>query len=77
METIGWAAAVVSVIDAVVWIIGYALDQVPALSKKATRAVRSVRELRAEIRGGHSSTSDDTRPALTESGNSDASPPAA
>lgn len=76
METIGWAAAVVSVIGAVVWIIGYALDQVPALSKKATWAVRSVRELRAGIRGGSSPSSLGAPHSLTESEDSGVRPPA-
>jgi hypothetical protein len=49
METVGWAAAAVMFISGAVWVLGHALDQVPVLSRKFVKAVRSVRQVRDEL----------------------------
>lgn len=49
METVGWAAAVVAAVGGVTWVLTFLLDQIPALCRKAVAAVRSVKELRAEL----------------------------
>ncbi|WP_186768050.1 hypothetical protein [Streptomyces qinzhouensis] len=48
METVGWATAVVAALGACFLILGYVLDQIPALSDKAVRAIVAVRRLRDE-----------------------------
>lgn len=50
METVGWAAATVMFMSGVVWVLGHALDQVPPLSRKFVKAVRSLRQARDEVR---------------------------
>ncbi|WP_165484734.1 hypothetical protein [Streptomyces kasugaensis] len=48
METVGWATAVVATLGGCFLILGYVLDQIPALSDKAVRAIAAVRRLRDE-----------------------------
>lgn len=50
METVGWATAAVSVIWGGVLVVGYVLDQIPALSAKAEKAITATRRLRAAWR---------------------------
>lgn len=50
MEHVGWAAAIVGGLSGIVWIVSHTLDQIPRVCRKAGKAVRSVRELRDEIR---------------------------
>lgn len=47
METVGWATAAVSAIWGGSLVVGYILDQVPALSAKAERAITALRRLKA------------------------------
>lgn len=50
MEAAGWVAAAVAGVAGCVSFLGYVFDQVPALSQKAIRAVRSLRALRNELK---------------------------
>lgn len=47
-----WAAGAVGVVWLIVFVAGYTLDQVPALSAKAERAIAALRRLRTAWRGG-------------------------
>jgi hypothetical protein len=60
MEAYGWAAAIVSGIGAASWIAVTALRKVPLVCREATKAIKSVRALRDEIR-------ESKRPAISES----------
>ncbi|MEV7383610.1 hypothetical protein [Streptomyces lydicus] len=51
METVGWATATVAALGGCVLVLGYILDQIPALAEKAVHAVAAVRRLRDEWRG--------------------------
>ncbi|MET7616976.1 hypothetical protein [Streptomyces sp. NPDC005408] len=51
METFGWASAAVAGLGGCVLVLGYVLDQVPAVAEKAVRAIAAVRRLRDEWRG--------------------------
>jgi hypothetical protein len=51
MEAYGWAAAIVSGISAVSWVVVSALRRVPVVCREAKKAVRAIRELVEEIRG--------------------------
>ncbi|MGW0649988.1 hypothetical protein ACWD4T_14410 [Streptomyces umbrinus] len=50
METVGWATATVAVLGGVVLVAGYILDQIPALSAKAERAITALRRVQAAWR---------------------------
>jgi hypothetical protein len=50
LETVIWATAAVAALGGCVLVLGYVLDQVPALAEKAVRAVAAVRRLRDEWR---------------------------
>lgn len=50
METVGWATASVAGLGGCVLVLGYVLDQVPALADKAVRAIAAARRLRDEWR---------------------------
>ncbi|MFE1937537.1 hypothetical protein ACFW95_45645 [Streptomyces sp. NPDC059474] len=51
METVGWATAMVGSLGGGALVLGYALDQVPALSAKAEKAITALRRLRAAWHG--------------------------
>lgn len=51
MEVVGWATAAVGALGGCVLVVGYVLDQVPALAEKAGVAIASVRRLRTLWRG--------------------------
>lgn len=50
MDAAGWVAAAVAVVAGCVSLLGYVFDQVPALSQKAIKAIRSFRALRDELK---------------------------
>lgn len=50
METVGWATAAVAVLGGIVRVVAYILDQIPALSAKAERAIAALRRLRVAWR---------------------------
>lgn len=49
MNIAGWAMLAVGVIASLVFVACYALDQVPAICRKAVVAVQAVRALREEL----------------------------
>lgn len=51
MEAAGWTTAVLAAGTGAVLVLGYALDQIPALSIKAEKAIAALRSLRAAWRG--------------------------
>lgn len=65
METVGWATAAVSVVWGGVLVVGYVLDQIPALSAKAEKAITALRRLRAAWRDSEEGRQLE-RPALEE-----------
>ncbi|MCC3773882.1 hypothetical protein [Streptomyces sp. UNOB3_S3] len=64
METAGWAAALVSLIAGLVWVLGSVFDQIPTLCAKAVKAIRALREVRAELRGENDGTVGAPPPAI-------------
>ncbi|GAA3036867.1 hypothetical protein GCM10020229_55340 [Kitasatospora albolonga] len=50
METAGWVTTIVAGIAGSITVLGYLFDQVPPLSQKLVKAIRSVRALRDELR---------------------------
>ncbi len=50
MEVAGWAAVAVGSIAGGVTVLGYLADQVPGLSNKMIKAVRSLRAVKDEVR---------------------------
>ncbi|CAM5504960.1 hypothetical protein SXANM310S_03662 [Streptomyces xanthochromogenes] len=49
MEVAGWAAVAVGSITGGVSVLGYLADQVPGLSTKVIKAVRSLRAVKDEV----------------------------
>lgn len=52
MEKVGWATAAVAGLGGSALVLGYVLDQVPALSDKAVTAIQALRRLRDAWRNG-------------------------
>lgn len=50
MSTVGWVATTLVFLGGVVCVVGYVLDQIPVLSRKLSKAIRSTREVRDAIR---------------------------
>ncbi|MFF3116181.1 hypothetical protein ACFVSN_44215 [Kitasatospora sp. NPDC057904] len=50
METAGWVTTIVAGIAGGITVLGYLFDQVPPLSQKLVKAIRSLRALRDELR---------------------------
>ena len=50
MEVAGWAAVAVGSIAGGVTVLGYLADQVPGLSNKMIKAVRSLRAVKNEVK---------------------------
>jgi len=53
MEVAGWAAVAVGSIAGGVTVLGYLADQIPGLSHKVIKAVRSLRVVKDEVRRRH------------------------
>jgi hypothetical protein len=56
METDGWTTAALAAGPGIVLALGYVLDQIPALSAKAEKAIVALRRLRAAWREGEKVT---------------------
>lgn len=50
MEVAGWVAVAVGTIAGGVTVLGYLADQVPGLSHKLIKAVRSIRAVKDEVK---------------------------
>ena len=51
MENADWATAALPVLGGLLLVLSYVLDQIPALSAKAEKAIAALRRLRAAWRG--------------------------
>jgi hypothetical protein len=51
MQLPGWAVAVVVFFFGVIFVLTFVLDQIPKLSSKAIRAIKSLRAVREELKG--------------------------
>jgi hypothetical protein len=51
MQLPGWAVAFVVFLFGVVFVLTYVLDQIPKLSSRAIKAIKSLRAVRDELRG--------------------------